>query len=140
MQRFTGEVGRIAIQKRHEDAEIFAKMAYGLFEGHAEHAFDDHLMRQADTKGETAVGNLLQRARLGRQHRGVTRIGRNHCGTQADLRHLARNNSERSQCVEAKDLRHPIGPETRVGEKSTVFNCLIDGFGLAKDSNFHDDS
>ncbi|CAB4688064.1 unannotated protein [freshwater metagenome] len=140
VQRFTSKVSSLAIQKRHKDAEVFAKVTNGLIEGHAEHSLDHHLMRQANAECESTIGYLLQRARLSRQHRRVTRVSGNNCGAQTNLRHFTRNHRERGERVEAKDLRHPVGPESRISEKSSVFNSLVDGFGLAKDSNFHDDS
>ncbi|CAB4608927.1 unannotated protein [freshwater metagenome] len=38
------EISGFAVQKRHENAEVFAKVANRLLERHTEHAFDDHLM------------------------------------------------------------------------------------------------
>ena len=66
------------VQKWHQHGKIFLHMLRRLRIGHAEHAFDDYLVRESYAERESIVRHRGRGERLLRDGRGVAWIGWDH--------------------------------------------------------------
>ena len=109
-----------------------------LLEGQAEHVLDHDLVREADAERQPAAGRDVHRQRLLRQHDRMPRVGGDDPGAELDAGHLAPDDREDGQVVEAEDLRDPVAVEALVRDGLRVADRLVDAGRLsAEDSNAH---
>jgi hypothetical protein len=101
-------VDALAVEQVAHDLEVLGRVAVGPAEVEPPHALDRRPMRRADAEHHPAVGGLLHALGLDGERHRMPRIGRHHGDAELDLRHLARDQRDRRERVDAEDLRQPV--------------------------------
>jgi hypothetical protein len=98
------DVDGFAAQHRGERREVLAQVRCRPIEGDSPESLHDDLVREPNAQGQSTADGVLDRARLGRQHRGVAGLDRHDGRTEVDVGHLTTDHRERRQGVGSEYL------------------------------------